>query len=401
MRILYLSRASSKATFDYVFNSAQNPIGHESQKFHSLVIDGLNIQNEISEILSISILPINRNTHRFNFLFIPSDSNYKVKYKYVPYIKANLVRSIGTILYTTFLGTIWAIKNLNRRKIIISDPLNFSIGLAGIFISKLFNVKIISILTDLPENMIDINNRLNTKGIIYRKVNTYFLNKYHGYIYITQQMHGKLKSDVEYIVMEGLMDISFPNTIKPKLKTKTRIILYSGAVFKKYGIENLIKSFLLLKENDLQLMLVGPCDMLEEINEYHKIDNRVVYGGVIPNDKVLELQKSATLLINPRPSNLDYTSYSFPSKTIEYLASGTPVLSTVLDGIPDEYWNYLIPISDESINGINEALFNTLNLSSEKLNDIGKKSMDFILNNKNNIIQAKRIVGLCNKVLNI
>ena len=87
MRILYLSRASSKATFDYVFNSAQNPIGHESQKFHSLVIDGLNIQNEISEILSISILPINRNTHRFNFLFIPSDSNYKVKYKYVPYIK--------------------------------------------------------------------------------------------------------------------------------------------------------------------------------------------------------------------------------------------------------------------------------------------------------------------------
>jgi len=60
----------------------------------------------------------------------------------------------------------------------------------------------------------------------------------------------------------------------------------------------------------------------------------------------------------------------------------------------------LIPISDESIDGINGALLTTLNLTSEKLNNIGKKSQEFILISKNNIIQAKRIVELCNKVLN-
>ena len=400
MRILYLSRASSKATFDYIFNSAQNPIGHESQKFHSLVIDGLNNQNEISEILSINILPINRNTHLFNFLFISSESNHKIKYKYAPYFKSNLLRSMGAFIYTFFLGTIWALTNVFRRKIIISDSLNFSIGITGMIIAKLFNVKIVSILTDLPENMTGLNYRSNLREVIYRNVNSFFLNKYHGYILITQKMKEKLKSKIEYIVMEGLVASSYQDISKPVQKSELRVILYTGAVFKKYGIENLIKSFLLLKEYDLQLLLLGPCDMITEINEYHKIDNRVVYGGVVPNEKVLELQKSASLLINPRPSNLEYTSYSFPSKTIEYLASGTPVLSTVLDGIPDEYWDYLIPISDESIDGINEALLTTLNLTSEKLNNIGKKSQEFILISKNNIIQAKRIVELCNKVLN-
>lgn len=53
------------------------------------------------------------------------------------------------------------------------------------------------------------------------------------------------------------------------------------------------------------------------------------------------------------------------------------------------------------LDGINGAFLTILNLTSEKLNNIGRKSQEFILNNKNNIIQATRIVGLCNKVLNI
>ena len=38
--------------------------------------------------------------------------------------------------------------------------------------------------------------------------------------------------------------------------------------------------------------------------------------------------------VNPRQNNEEFTKYSFPSKTMEYLASGVPVVAYKLDGIP-------------------------------------------------------------------
>ena len=41
--------------------------------------------------------------------------------------------------------------------------------------------------------------------------------------------------------------------------------------------------------------------------------------------------------MNPRSADAEYTKYSFPSKTIEYLATGVPVVMNRLPGIPEEY----------------------------------------------------------------
>lgn len=55
-------------------------------------------------------------------------------------------------------------------------------------------------------------------------------------------------------------------------------------------------------------------------------DRRIQYLGSIPHDEILQLQRTASLLVNPRTPEGIYTKYSFPSKTMEYLASGTPTL---------------------------------------------------------------------------
>ena len=50
--------------------------------------------------------------------------------------------------------------------------------------------------------------------------------------------------------------------------------------------------------------------------------------------------------VNPRPGAADFTRYSFPSKTLEYLDAGKPVLAYRNDGIPPEYDEHLLYISD-------------------------------------------------------
>ena len=60
--------------------------------------------------------------------------------------------------------------------------------------------------------------------------------------------------------------------------------------------------------------------------------------------------KEAKLLINLRNPEDKYTKYSFPSKTFEYMVSGTPFFTTKLEGIPSEYYNYLYCIDSYETN---------------------------------------------------
>lgn len=103
------------------------------------------------------------------------------------------------------------------------------------------------------------------------------------------------------------------------------------------------------------------------------------------------------MLINIRDSKEEYTKYSFPSKTIEYMASGTPLLTTELLGIPTEYYDYVYTLDDETEKGLSDKLKEILSISDNDLAIQGKKAMDFILNEKNSKIQGKKIAEFLNK----
>ena len=102
--------------------------------------------------------------------------------------------------------------------------------------------------------------------------------------------------------------------------------------------------------------------------------------------------RQATVLVNPRPSRQDFTAFSFPSKTLEYLAAGKPVLSTRLPGIPEEYFGYLQPIEDETPEGLAGALTAFRDLSVEERDRLGALGRDFVLAQKTEARQGARLL---------
>ena len=119
--------------------------------------------------------------------------------------------------------------------------------------------------------------------------------------------------------------------------------------------------------------------------------------GVAPNSDIVKAELKATLLVNPRPTNEEYTKYSFPSKNMEYMASGTPVLTTELPGMPEDHKPYVFFIKDETADGIAETLRNVLEKTPEQLHSFGLSAKDFILKEKNNISQAKKVLDFIDK----
>lgn len=152
-----------------------------------------------------------------------------------------------------------------------------------------------------------------------------------------------------------------------------------------------------LREKDLRLHFYGLGDMEKNMDYYKNLDPRIAYFGVVPNEIVVKKQIEATLLINPRPSNQEYTRYSFPSKNMEYMVSGTPIVTTRLPGMPDEYREYVYIFNDESVSGMYTELKSLLSKSRSELNTFGGKAKQFVLDKKNNIVQTQRLINLLNE----
>ena len=76
------------------------------------------------------------------------------------------------------------------------------------------------------------------------------------------------------------------------------------------------------------------------------------------------------------------------------MASGTPLLTTKLPGMPEEYYPYVYLIEDESVDGYAKALKDALSHSDEELYHYGETAKSFVLNKKNYLEQAKRVTKL-------
>lgn len=76
------------------------------------------------------------------------------------------------------------------------------------------------------------------------------------------------------------------------------------------------------------------------------------------------------------------------------MASGTPLVTTALPGIPREYYDYLYIFDDETTTGIYRTLKNLLTLPGEELMPKGRAAQEFICTNKNGKVQSAKVLDL-------
>ena len=80
--------------------------------------------------------------------------------------------------------------------------------------------------------------------------------------------------------------------------------------------------------------------------------------------------------MNVRNPKDEFTAYSFPSKTIEYMSSGTPLLTSHLPGIPQEYFDFCYSISGNDVTDIKSALETIMGYSDEVRRDMGQRARE-------------------------
>ena len=254
------------------------------------------------------------------------------------------------------------------------------------------------IVPDLPEYM---GTGGSTIHRILKKIDRWIinkcLNKMDSYALLSEYMKERLPMDNKrWTLMEGIFQPLGKEEVVEKETLKT--IMYTGGVYHRRGLEILLDAFDLIKDESYRLWIRGNGSMEDEIKERAKRDPRIIYFEPMSREELLKLERRATIMINPTPPSRNFTKYFFPSKTMEYLASGTPTVMYRLGCMPKEYDEYVYYVDDEKIETLRDRLIEVCEKPQTELNSFGLAARDFILTKKTPTIQCGKIIELLNKL---
>lgn len=395
MYILYLSALSSPMLVDELYNYNKKDPGFAVQKFNRLLASGL-IRNS-EEVTVLSAPPVGR--HNSSKLFWHRDDEKKdeITYHYLNFINVSGFRQLCLICGTFFRTLFWALSKPKRERAVVCDVLNASMGAAAILACKITGAQTIGVMTDMPGLMVrfDTNQKMPLVTRLATGVIKWCFRNYDKFVFLTEAMNVVNEHHRPYIVMEGMSDGTMAEHNKSFKYEEERSIMYAGGLHERYGLKKLTEAFMMLPQENIRLKLFGSGPFVDELKErYCKEDKRVMYMGVAPNKEVVEAELAASLLVNPRPTHEEFTKYSFPSKNIEYMASGTPLLTTKLPGMPKEYYPYVFLIENETTEGYSQALAEALTKTDEELFEYAARAKSFVLDKKNSCEQARRVIEL-------
>ncbi len=384
MHIIYAITGCSDGTYRRLFANQEKKPSFQAQKYHRLMIEGLAAHCHVDVVANP---PVNPSILREKVIRLPADTEGGANYQYI-----SAYRSPARKLLHVFFGTFFRTLRLaDRDAAVVVDCLNRVAALAAMLAARLRHRPCVGIVTDLPD--------MFQCGRFSKSFANFVIRRCTHHVLLTEAMHGylseKLGTDKPYVVLEGHSDIRMEE-MKPGLEKKLhpRVCLYAGSIHRKYGIANLVEGFRLADIPDAELHIYGSGDYEEELRAVAAKDPRIVYGGMLFSGEVVAKEQEATLLVNPRPTGEAFVKYSFPSKTMEYMASGTPVLTTKLPGMPEEYDPHVFFISDETPEGIADALQKVLENPEAVLFARGLSARKFILEQKNNVSQAGKLLGM-------
>lgn len=391
-KYIFLTSTCSEKMYEYVSTNKFTDKVNPSQKFFKLLMEGL-ATNIDDEVYCVSVRTINPRNSKLNQVKYQMEAENGIRYFYVKIRNKKYINYLDMVVNSyRQLKKLVSQRHKGEKIIVFTDGLAICPTISTLLYCKLHKVINCVILTDLPSMVTAISKKKKITKFGYMKDRflNWLIQGFDGYCFLTETMNEINTKKKPYTVIEAIATDNADTAMIQKEKSPF-VIMYAGGLYQKFGVKALVDAVNLLRDQDIVLQVFGEGELKDYIINIGKKNPNIQYHGIVSPEKIFEYEKKASLLINCRFSKEIFTKYSFPSKTIEYMSSGTPVLTTRLAGIPEEYRPYLYFIDDETEEGIAASIQKLIKMDQEQLADFGLKAKDFVLKNKNKTAQGKKL----------
>jgi glycosyltransferase involved in cell wall biosynthesis len=339
MKILYLTSALENNEYTRLLNEGYLLNNPSNQNFHDKLIRSLAIEDNV-EVISFTPASCQN---------VPlADKDH---YHYVN-SKGHLFDALG---HKKRLGVRYGKRLLKEGvDVILFDSLNRAAGSVALTLAKKAKIPAVAIVTDNPKN-------LAKAPSFFQKAFKKHLSKANGALALSETLLAAVGAEEKpHLIFAGLVEE--PQSEK-RLFREGSYLYFGGALSERYGVLNLLKAYS-EAQPDYDLVIAGHETTNEEFPVLLAKNPRIRFLGQVSKEENYDLESHAALLINPRPYDAKLDQESIPSKLLEYLATTTPILSTVHSALQKEFPTDINWLSDSSEVGI-KAFF-IAHMDSEK-----------------------------------
>jgi glycosyltransferase involved in cell wall biosynthesis len=209
-----------------------------------------------------------------------------------------------------------------------------------------------------------------------------------------QEWHGGPKLHLD----GGVSQMRFDDRKNPTSHAGQRpAILYSGAMTQHGGVDLLVRAFQKLPNPQAELWLCGKGHS-PVVARFAVADHRIRLCGLVTEERLRGYCQDAAVFANPRPAALACNKKNFPSKVLEYMSYGRPIISTWTVGLSPEYRDVLVVVEKETPECFAAAIERVLSWESGELCAMRQKIRSFLLTRLWSF-QARRLIQWLSEIM--
>lgn len=221
-------------------------------------------------------------------------------------------------------------------------------------------LRVVTVLTDPPGIVLPTDGAISRrlKGLD-RRIARYFVSRSSAVVALAPGLADAYPEVRRSLIFPGVLGRPWLDRLAAEVESAPAptqasplTVLYAGTLSVAYGVDRMLEAARLSPQT--RFIVLGKGDQTVRIAS-EALPN-VVYGGFVPPEDLPAHLLAADILINPRPSDADFASNSFPSKLLEYASTGRPVLTTRIASIPEALRPCFHYIDEESPAGIVRAI---------------------------------------------
>jgi glycosyltransferase involved in cell wall biosynthesis len=236
------------------------------------------------------------------------------------------------------------------------------------------------------------------------RLQRWLLPRFDGHLAVADQIATDFFPGRPYVRVEGGVDSAFLElTRRPAdLATKVNspfVFASAGWLNEANGIHVLLAAFRLLAGSGFRLRIAGSGPLRPIVEEASQQDPRIEYLGMLDPEGIARVYLAADALLNVRLTKGIDTRYFFPSKLIEFLASGVPTITTNVAHVESEFDGLVYLLRDESARGLADLMSFLASRSQQELATVGNRARAYAVTNKTWDVQAAKVARYLRQVI--
>lgn len=329
---------------------------------------------------------------------IDANNNFRYSKSFSEEIENNVFITYASSFGCKGLNVLFALSSLfflfkkvhknNKIDIVIL----YNLALPEVFVGIYANFLKIPIILEYEDSaFVSRYGKVDLKSFFRRTYLSFVINKLSGCFAPSPELLSEIGSNNSYL-LRGVVGNSLLEKINNSAIKKENIVLFAGSHNKSKGLDLLLKGWVLEKIPGWELHICGYGALTEELKEKYKDNLDIVFHGFVSNQILSELLVKAKICINPHRESANVGNV-FPFKLIEYIVSGSHVISSRMGKFEKEFESvitYLPDLSPDNINNtIKEVISRELlvNIETQKyvinkycLRTVGKELNEIISN---------------------